>query len=66
MATANRIVKRRATLSEDKPETAQAVAIYARVSTEDQAERATIQSQLDFLRRFVDLARAARCRRVRR
>src|SRR5215212_11419643 len=33
----------------------QAVAIYARVSTEDQAERATIQSQLDFLRRFVDL-----------
>src|SRR5215212_1162526 len=33
----------------------QAVVIYARVSTEDQAERATIQSQLDFLRRFVDL-----------
>src|SRR5215213_928187 len=33
----------------------QAVVIYARVSTEDQAERATIKSQLDFLRRFVDL-----------
>src|SRR3954470_3228176 len=35
--------------------TTRAVAIYARVSTEDQAERATIKSQLDFLRRFVDL-----------
>jgi site-specific DNA recombinase len=31
------------------------VAIYARVSTEDQAERATIKSQLDFLRRYVSL-----------
>ncbi len=35
--------------------TNQAVAIYARVSTEDQAERATINSQLDFLRRYVNL-----------
>jgi site-specific DNA recombinase len=35
--------------------TNQAVAIYARVSTEDQAERETIQNQLGFLRRFVDL-----------
>jgi site-specific DNA recombinase len=33
----------------------QAVAIYARVSTEDQAERETIQSQLDFLQRYVAL-----------
>ncbi len=33
----------------------QTVAIYARVSTEDQAERQTIKSQLDFLGRFVDL-----------
>jgi site-specific DNA recombinase len=55
MTTAPRVAKRRATIGEDAPETAQAVAIYARVSTEDQAERATIQSQLDFLRRFVDL-----------
>ena len=35
--------------------TNETVAIYARVSTEDQAERATIQSQLDFLRRYVSL-----------
>src|SRR5215211_796710 len=46
--------KRRGVLSESGA-TNQAVAIYARVSTEDQAERATIQSQRDFLRRFVDL-----------
>src|SRR4051812_42315090 len=31
------------------------VAIYARVSTEDQAERQTVQGQLDFLRRFCGL-----------
>lgn len=31
------------------------VALYARVSTEDQAERETVKSQLDFLRRFCDL-----------
>src|SRR5262245_23436468 len=31
------------------------VAIYARVSTEDQAERQTVQAQLDFLRRWADL-----------
>src|SRR5687767_438961 len=55
MASTTRAAKRRATIGEDAPETAQAVAIYARVSTEDQAERATIKSQLDFLRRFVDL-----------
>jgi site-specific DNA recombinase len=30
-------------------------AIYARVSTEDQAERQTVQAQLDFLRRYCDL-----------
>src|SRR6187397_2844860 len=46
--------KRRTTLTESGA-TNQTVAIYARVSTEDQAERATIQNQLDFLRRFVDL-----------
>src|SRR3954452_6744836 len=46
--------KRRPTLAASGA-TIQAVAICARVSTEDQAERATIQSQLDFLRRFVDL-----------
>jgi site-specific DNA recombinase len=39
----------------DTSETNQAVAIYARVSTEDQAERETIQAQLGFLRGFVDL-----------
>src|SRR5215212_1140062 len=55
MATAPRAAKRRTKIGEYAPEAAQAVAIYARVSTEDQAERATIQSQLDFLRRFVDL-----------
>src|SRR4051812_13432696 len=55
MATATRAAKRRATIGEGKPEAAQRVAIYARVSTEDQAERATIQSQLDFLRRYVSL-----------
>src|SRR3954468_13412875 len=46
--------KRRPTLAASGA-TTQAVALYARVSTEDQAERATIQSQLDFLRRYVDL-----------
>jgi site-specific DNA recombinase len=30
-------------------------AIYARVSTEDQAERQTIQAQLDFLRKYCEL-----------
>lgn len=35
--------------------TATAVALYARVSTEDQAERQTIQAQLDFLRKYCDL-----------
>jgi hypothetical protein len=34
---------------------ASAFAIYARASTEDQAERETIQSQLGFLREFVNL-----------
>ena len=46
--------KRRTSLTESEA-TNRAVAIYARVSTEDQAERATIKSQLDFLRGFVDL-----------
>jgi site-specific DNA recombinase len=46
--------KRRASLSESQ-QMNQAVAIYARVSTEDQAERETVQNQLDFLRRFVAL-----------
>jgi site-specific DNA recombinase len=31
------------------------IAIYCRVSTEDQAERATVQAQVDFLRRYSDL-----------
>src|SRR5207248_9654800 len=31
------------------------IAIYARVSTEDQAEKQTVQAQLDFLRRWADL-----------
>lgn len=46
---------KRSALLSTAEETIQTVAIYARVSTEDQAERATIQNQLDFLRRFVDL-----------
>jgi site-specific DNA recombinase len=46
--------KRRTVLTESGA-TNQAVAIYARVSTEDQAERETIKNQLGFLRRFVDL-----------
>src|SRR5215218_6939657 len=54
MAPTTRTAKRRPTLTESEA-TNHAVAIYARVSTEDQAERATIKSQLDFLRRFVDL-----------
>jgi site-specific DNA recombinase len=33
----------------------QRVACYCRVSTEDQGERQTIKSQLDFLRKYVDL-----------
>src|SRR3712207_1860039 len=33
----------------------QRVALYARVSTEDQAERGTVQAQLDFLRSYVGL-----------
>jgi len=55
MAQTTRAERRRATISEGAPEAAQAVAIYARVSTEDQAERETIQSQLGFLRGFVSL-----------
>ena len=35
--------------------TNQAVAIYARVSTEDQAERDTVQNQLAFFRKFVEM-----------
>ncbi len=35
--------------------TAQAVFLYARVSTEDQAERQTVKAQLDFLRKYCDL-----------
>jgi len=35
--------------------TATAFALYARVSTEDQAERQTVQSQLDFLHKYCDL-----------
>src|SRR5690349_25108763 len=31
------------------------VALYARVSTEDQAERQTVQAQLDFLRQWAGL-----------
>ena len=38
-----------------QPQHTPRVAIYARVSTEDQAERQTIQAQLDFLRRYCDL-----------
>jgi DNA invertase Pin-like site-specific DNA recombinase len=34
---------------------AETVALYARVSTEDQAERDTVKTQLDFLRRYCDL-----------
>ena len=36
-------------------ETTPAAAIYARVSTEDQAERGTIKAQLDFLRKYCGL-----------
>jgi site-specific DNA recombinase len=32
-----------------------AIAVYARVSTEDQAEAGTVQTQLDFLRKYADL-----------
>src|SRR4026208_1113183 len=39
-------------LSAQRP---QAVALYVRVSTEDQVERQSIQTQLDFLRRYCDL-----------
>jgi predicted site-specific integrase-resolvase len=35
------------------------VALYARVSTEDQAERQTVQGQLDFLRIWHGAARSA-------
>src|SRR5918997_890222 len=54
MAATSRNGKRRAVLAESEAAT-HSVAIYARVSTEDQAERETIQNQLGFLRRFVDL-----------
>jgi len=36
-----------------------AAAIYARVSTEDQAERQTVQAQLDFLRKYCELHQTA-------
>ncbi|MDP9364306.1 MAG: recombinase family protein [Chloroflexota bacterium] len=39
----------------DRPRDAGTVALYARVSTEDQAERDTIKAQLDFLRGYVGL-----------
>lgn len=32
-----------------------AIALYCRASTEDQAERQTVQAQLTFLRRYCDL-----------
>src|SRR5262245_2295107 len=35
---------------------ADAIALYLRVSTEDQAERETIKTQLDFLQRWADLS----------
>src|SRR3712207_1408875 len=38
-----------------QPTTNNAVALYCRVSTEDQAERQTVQAQRDFLRKFCDL-----------
>jgi site-specific DNA recombinase len=41
--------------SSTRPERPQAVALYARVSTEDQAERQTVDMQTDFLRRYCDL-----------
>ena len=57
--TPSRVPRRRSTTRQPAPAASEAatqpVAIYARVSTEDQAERATIQAQLDFLRRYVDL-----------
>ncbi|HEY8742167.1 MAG TPA: recombinase family protein, partial [Chloroflexota bacterium] len=37
------------------PTSTQRVALYARVSSEDQAERGTIQAQRDFLRNFAQL-----------
>lgn len=33
----------------------QRIALYGRVSTEDQAERQTVKGQIDFLTRFCDL-----------
>jgi len=42
----------RSTTTAERPD---AVALYCRVSTEDQAERQTIQGQLDFLRKYCDL-----------
>ncbi len=39
-------------LNDDRPER---VALYARVSSEDQAERQTVRGQLDFLRNFCEL-----------
>ena len=47
--------KRSNLLGELQPRTATAYAIYARVSTEDQAERQTVQAQLDFLHKYCDL-----------
>ncbi len=55
MARANgRALRTKATASVLTPETGP-VALYARVSSEDQAERQTIQAQLDFLRRYCQL-----------
>jgi site-specific DNA recombinase len=39
----------------DRQPDAAPVALYARVSTEDQAERDSVQTQLDFLRRYCEL-----------
>lgn len=42
------------------------VALYMRVSSEDQAERGTIGAQRDFLRNFAQLYNISRGRRIRR
>ncbi|WP_179136846.1 recombinase family protein [Candidatus Entotheonella palauensis] len=40
---------------ESRPTVSQHIALYTRVSTEDQAERSTIQAQRDFLRNYAQV-----------
>jgi site-specific DNA recombinase len=49
------VAKHQTTLQASHPDFPQQIALYMRVSTEDQADRGTIEAQRDFLRQFASL-----------